>query len=217
MANLPEIFQYLDYRQYLSDFYEAKKRENPLYSYRVFAYKAGLANQGFFIDVVKRRKKLSENATRKMIKGMDLSDDRARYFKYLVKYDQTTDNEQKELLLKKLMELKSRTLFDQVAQKYVNYYLQWYNPVIREIIAIEGFDGDFKKLAEKIFPRITVAQVKDAVATLEALGIIEKDVHKGYRVTMMKLRPNVAELREVIKNLHRRSTPFHRMNATSAR
>jgi len=88
MTPLPEIYEYLDYRAYLSDFYDAKKRINPLYSYRVFARKAGFNNQGFFIDVVKRRKKLSDNAAKKMIRGMDLADDRARYFKYLVKYDQ---------------------------------------------------------------------------------------------------------------------------------
>jgi uncharacterized protein (TIGR02147 family) len=204
MNILPEVYDYLDYRRYLSDFYDAKKKVNPLYSYRVFARKAGFNNQGFFIDVVKRRKKLSDNAAKKMIKGMDLADDRARYFKYLVKYDQAKDGEEKELLLKKLLEFKSKTLFNSVSLRYANYYLKWYNPVIREIIAIEGFDGDYKKLAEKIFPRVNVAQVKEAVSVLEALEIIEKNAEKGYKVTLMKLRPNVVELREVIKNLHRR-------------
>jgi uncharacterized protein (TIGR02147 family) len=204
MNTLPEIYEYLDYRKFLSDFYDTKKRLNPLYSYRVFARKAGFNNQGFFIDVVKRRKKLSDNAAKKMIKGMDLADDRARYFKYLVKYDQAKDGEEKELLLKKLLEFKSKTLFNNVSLQYANYYLKWYNPVIREIIAIEGFDGDYKKLADKIFPRVNIAQVKEAVSVLKALGIIEKDEEKGYKVTLMKLRPNVVELREVIKNLHRR-------------
>lgn len=199
-----EIYEYLDYRKYLSDFYSAKKRLNPLYSYRVFARKAGFNNQGFFIDVVKRRKKLSDNAVRKMIKGMDLAEDRARYFKYLVKYDQAKDGEEKELLLRKLLEFKSKTLFNSVSLKYANYYLKWYNPVVREIIAIEGFDGDYRALADKIFPRVNVAQVKEAVSVLKALGVIEKDREKGYRATMMKLRPNVAELREAIKSLHRR-------------
>jgi uncharacterized protein (TIGR02147 family) len=204
MNTLPEVYDYLDYRRFLSDFYDAKKKLNPLYSYRVFARKAGFNNQGFFIDVVKRRKKLSDNAAKKMIKGMDLADDRARYFKYLVKYDHAKDGEEKELLLKKLLEFKSKTLFNNVSLQYANYYLKWYNPVIREIIAIEGFDGDYKKLADKIFPRVNVAQVKESVSVLEALGIIKKNAEKGYKVTLMKLRPNVVELREVIKNLHRR-------------
>ena len=204
MNTLPDLYEYLDYRKFLSDFYDAKKRANPLYSYRVFARKAGFNNQGFFIDVVKRRKKLSDNATKKMTRGMDLAEDRARYFKYLVKYDQAKDGEEKELLLKKLLEFKSRTLFNNVSLQYANYYLKWYNPVIREIIAVEGFDGDFKKLADKIFPRVNVAQVKESVSVLEALGIIEKDAKKEYKATLMKLRPNVVELREVIKNLHRR-------------
>jgi uncharacterized protein (TIGR02147 family) len=204
MNTLPEVYDYLDYRRFLSDFYDAKKKLNPLYSYRVFARKAGFNNQGFFIDVVKRRKKLSDNAAKKMIKGMDLADDRARYFKYLVKYDQAKDGEEKEMLLKKLLEFKSKTLFNSVSLKYANYYLKWYNPVIREIIAIEGFDGDYRKLADKIFPRVNVAQVKESVSVLEALGIIEKNTEKGYKVTVMKLRPDVVELREVIKNLHRR-------------
>jgi uncharacterized protein (TIGR02147 family) len=204
VTSCPELFDYLDYRKFLADFYDAKKRLNHLYSYRVFARKAGFNNQGFFIDVVKRRKNLSDNATKKMIKGMDLAEERAMYFKYLVKYNQAKDGEEKELLLKKLLEFKSKTQFNNLSLQYANYYLKWYNPVVREIIAIEGFDGDYKKLADKIFPRVDVTHVKEAMNVLLALGIIERDKDKGYRVTLMKLRPNIAELREVIKNLHRR-------------
>ena len=203
MAPLPEIFDYLDYRKYLSDFFDAKKRGNQRYSYRVFARKAGFTNQGFFIDVVKRRKKLSDNATKKMIKGMDLADDKAEYFTYLVKYDQAKNGEEKELLLKKLLEVKSKTPFNSVSLHYARYYRKWYNPVIREIIAMEGFDGDYKTLADKIFPSVNVTQVKEAVSVLTALGIIEEDEKLGYRATQMKLRPNVTELREAIKDLHR--------------
>jgi uncharacterized protein (TIGR02147 family) len=203
MKPLPQLFEYLDYRKFLADFYDAKKRLNPLYSYRVFARKAGFNNQGFFIDVVKRRKKLSDNAVKKMIRGLGLTDEEAKYFTYLVKYDQAKNGDERDLLLKKLIEFKNRTPFSSLSSNYARYYLKWYNPVIREIIAVEGFDGDFQKIADKIFPAVTAAQVKESVDTLESLGIIEKDAEKGYVATEMKLRPNMKELREAVKNLHR--------------
>lgn len=204
MNNIPNVFEYLDFRKFLSDFYNYKKKINPNYSYRLFARKAGFRNQGFFIDVVKGRKKLSNNAIKKMIKGLELSEENAKYFKYLVAYSQAKENEEKELILERIIELKSKTQFYQITKQYSEYYLKWYNPIVREIIAIEGFNGDYKSLCKKIFPKITVTQAKKSIKTLESLAIIEKDPDKGYKTNIMKLRPDVEELRELIKSLNKK-------------
>ena len=37
-----KIFEYLDYREFLKDYYNAKKEANPAFSLRVFSDKIGL-------------------------------------------------------------------------------------------------------------------------------------------------------------------------------
>ena len=44
------IFEYLDYRKYLKDYYDNRKTEDSAFSYQSFADKAGLTNRGFIYN-----------------------------------------------------------------------------------------------------------------------------------------------------------------------
>jgi len=47
-----KIFQYLNYREYLADWFQEKKKLNKSFSYKVLANKAGFKSKSFFPQVV---------------------------------------------------------------------------------------------------------------------------------------------------------------------
>lgn len=47
-----DIFCYTDYRKFLFDFYEAKKRSTPHFSHRYVAQKVGFSSSGFFSKII---------------------------------------------------------------------------------------------------------------------------------------------------------------------
>ena len=56
---------YLDYRQYLRDFYAEQKRRNPRYSHRLFALKAGLTSTGFLSETLSGKRQLAPAAPKR--------------------------------------------------------------------------------------------------------------------------------------------------------
>ena len=58
MAQL-NIYDYLDYRRFLQDFYAKRKEENPAFSYENFARKAGLKSKGMVHDILTGKRPLS--------------------------------------------------------------------------------------------------------------------------------------------------------------
>ncbi len=72
---MERIEHYEDFRAYLRDFYDDRKKRSPYFSYRTFARKAGLTSPSHFKEVVDGTRKL----TAKTI-GIDL-EDREQWFR----------------------------------------------------------------------------------------------------------------------------------------
>ena len=54
-----KIFEYLDYREFLRDYYQSKKAANPAFSLRAFSDKIGFKAKDFISRVMQGDKNLS--------------------------------------------------------------------------------------------------------------------------------------------------------------
>jgi uncharacterized protein (TIGR02147 family) len=96
-----------------------------------------------------------------------------------------------------------------VRKEHYRYFSQWYHPVVRSLIHLYGFSGDYKTLARTVRPQISPAQAKKSVALLENLGFIRiKD--GGYSVvdTIITSAPEVTSL--AIHNFHTQTAEMAR-------
>src|SRR3954454_16415684 len=80
------IFEYLDYRKLLTDFYSFKKSLNRHFSHRLFALKAGINSSGYFSEVLHGRRNLAKAQIQKFCKAMDLGGRERAYFELLVAF-----------------------------------------------------------------------------------------------------------------------------------
>lgn len=195
------IYQYLCYREFLRDYYQCKKNQNPSFSYRAFARKAELADQSLYIEVVKNKRKLSDNAIKKFTKGLGLEKNEKNYFELLVRYNQCSDEDDKGLYYRKLLKIKLKNHPDENILCKKAYYEKWYLPVIREIISEKGFDGNFKSVAKKIYPPLKVEQVKQAIKELIKMGILTQDYKADPKLKLTPtpiLKKTVNDLQKVL-------------------
>src|SRR5690606_21696119 len=56
---MPDVLGYLDYRVYLKDWYDARKRREKGFSYRVLASEVGYRSHSFFSLVLRRKSNIS--------------------------------------------------------------------------------------------------------------------------------------------------------------
>ena len=91
------VFEYLDYRQYLKDFYAAQKAKSSAFSHRSFSRRAGLRSSNYLSLVMKGERDLSSEMAPRFAKACGLVKSEADFFCDLVAYGQakTTDEKQR--------------------------------------------------------------------------------------------------------------------------
>jgi uncharacterized protein (TIGR02147 family) len=196
------IYQYEDFRKFLSDAYEAMKRERGGLSQRDFATLAGITNPGFLNDVIKGRRKLSDQAVIKMSQALELKSNEADYFTLLVEYGQAKKQSEKDALWEKLLFRRNRSQFVRLHGGSSKYYQDWHYPLVRAAIEVHGFRGDYESLARFIRPALALPLVKKCVRELCEWGLLEATPEGNYRVTHRNQEP-APTLGDLIRRLNR--------------
>ena len=180
---------YLDYRQYLRDFYEEQKRRNPRYSHRLFALKAGLTSTGFFSEVLSGKRQLAPAAVLRFCKALKLTTQEQACFETLVAFNQAKTIEERNHHFARLSAHHAHRLnrggmggigriVDIVGQERYEFYRHWYHAALRELIAVKPVRGksqaDFALLGQSLEPPIPAAKARRSVELLLRLGFITR-------------------------------------------
>ena len=64
------LFEYMNYRDYLRDYYAEKKKQHAFYSFRLFAQKAGFASPNFFKLVIDGKRNMSKESVFRFSKAL---------------------------------------------------------------------------------------------------------------------------------------------------
>ena len=188
---MPDLFDYLAYREFLKDYFEDRKNHLDSWSYRSFAEQLGFKAKDFLYRVIKGDKNLSQSSVLKMSRGLGFNGMQTQYFDTLVKCNQSRTIPERNLYFNLLNTIKTQGRATQPAQRLrkdqFQFYSKWYHSVIRSLIEMFGFQGDFKRLAATLSPRITAREAEASVLLLDKLGLIEKNARGGYQVTRKTL------------------------------
>ncbi len=172
---MPNIFQYLNYRHYLRDFYLEKKAQNASYSYRVFNDQAGIHNPSFLKLVTEGKRKLSEETIKQCVKGTKLTKREAQFFRLLVLFGQASQLEDRNQVFRQISYFKEYNAVKNLEAHQYEFYSHWYNVAILELLKLKKFREDPKWIASHLKPQITEGQAIEALAVLKKLGLVKKD------------------------------------------
>ena len=197
-----DIYQYEDFRKYLHDSFAEKRQAEGKYSHRQFAASAGFSNPGYFNDVVKGRRSLSEPAAEKMIAAFGLKPSEAEYFRLLVAYGQSKRPEERQDLYQKMLFRRNRSSFVRLHPVNSKYYQDYHYPLIRSAVQVCDFRGDYEELARFIRPPIPVATVKKCVRELCEWGLLVQDPDGRYRPSFKNQEP-APSMSDLVKRLNR--------------
>ena len=200
---MKQLFEYLNYRDYLRDYYEHKKREHAFYSFRLFSQKAGFTSPNFFKLVIDGKRNLSKESAFKFSKALGHKKKEADYFENLVFFNQSKTLEEKNNYLANLMKFRKKSDPQKIEESEYAYYSNWYNPAIRELVTAIDFKGDYKKLGRSVVPAISASDAEKAVGLLLELGFIRKDGKGTYSKTMASLTTGPQVRSIAVANYHK--------------
>src|SRR4051812_38461953 len=100
---MPEIFEFSDYRKYLKELLEEKKKENRQFSHRAVLQKMGISSTGFLANVLSGRKNLTPDQVGKLSAILKLKAGEARFLECLVLFNQARTLEDKNAQMKRMV------------------------------------------------------------------------------------------------------------------
>lgn len=171
MTLAPDILQYSDPVRYLHDAYAARRSNDRKFSQRFINQKMGTQSSGWFADVLAGRKKLKTRHVTPLAVIFKLDLRQKEFLRVLVTMEQSDSPEEKNAAYEKWFELKGVSR-EKVAKDRFKYFERWYYPVLRELLAVHPFRGDYAELAAKLHPPIQPKEAKEAVALLMRLGLV---------------------------------------------
>ena len=181
-----KIFEYLDYREVLRDYYQSKKAANPAFSLRAFSDKIGFKAKDFISRVMQGDKNLSAQSIQKIVTGLKFGKREASFFEDLVWFNQAETMDEKNSWFQKMQnELKIVRFTEgqhQLAFYQYQVYSHWRHLVVRSLIGMYGFHGDFTSLAKSVHPTITIEEAKESVELLEKCNLVKKNEDGSYEL-----------------------------------
>ena len=193
------IFEYLDYRKYLNDYYEIKRKREKGFTHRKIGQLGGF-DPGLFSKVITGQRDISLKMIVKFLEAFPLANEKEEeYFELLVRFNQAVTHSEKKFYLESLM-LHRDPKIQHVDEAQYEFYDKWYYTAVRELLHLVPFDGDYQALGKKLNPPIGTRQVKKAIQILEKLDFI-KPTKKGYEVTQ-KVLTSGYETKSVAVNNH---------------
>jgi uncharacterized protein (TIGR02147 family) len=181
--DMKQIFDYIDYRRFLADYYQEKKSTVKYFSYRYFAQKIGVNSPSFLKHVIDGERNLTPQMAERFSKALSLSPKEKKYFRSLVQFNQARTSIEKQeyyAALKSMVSGISEAVLNSVQ---FDFYGEWYIPVIRELISLYNFGDNFSDIASKIRPSIEPVQARNAISLLLKLGLVKRLEDGTYQQT----------------------------------
>jgi uncharacterized protein (TIGR02147 family) len=197
-----DILQFICYPEYLKAYFDARKREDPSFSHRYLSKRLGLSSPNFIMMLMQGKRKLSRTLTTKISREFKHTSKEAEYFECMVGFSRAATPREKDKYFSRMTELRKRNNVRKLEDFQYEFYSNWYNLPIRELVTYPEFKGNYNWLAKRVFPAITPGQAKRSVELLFKLKLIKKNGNIFVRSTpLLSTGPEVSSF--AVANFHR--------------
>lgn len=165
------ITEYVDYRQYMRDYYEERKRVS-YFSWREFAKIAGFSSSGYLKLVCDGKTRLSRIGAAKVAGAMELSGFGTQYFCLLVDYCDASDEKVRLEIYSRMRTLMEENGVRTLGTEAFDYFKSWVNPVVRELAPIMP-GAKPSEIARMCVPEVTAGDVRNALTLMVQAGLLQ--------------------------------------------
>jgi len=174
---LRSVYQHDDYRVFLREFYDHKKRLSLSYSYRAFAEKAGLNSPNYLKLVIDGGRNLTVANIHAFAKALGLARDELAYFEALVLCNQASASGERAFYKRRLDEIRARKPERQVKlsgkDQLIAHHL--FPALLLALLGVEADGAD--AAADALAVRLGISRefAREAVTIIEERGILRRE------------------------------------------
>lgn len=213
---------YLDYRAWLRDLYDERRRIDAFFSYRFMAGKVGTSHS-FLVRVLQGQKHLAEETVDRFVDFLALDDRQAEYFRILVRFGRTSSESERRICLERLLMLQGMRMTP-LDLEAVDYFNGWIPAALRSLVPIHP-KATAKQLSDELVPAPTAEVVEETLNRLIAMGMIRQEagrwvvtdyfVEPGKEIGKLAIRNHQREILRLAGEALERHAPEDRYVASA--
>src|SRR3989338_1332544 len=197
------VFDFTDYRNFLSSYLKFKKEQNKKFSLRLWAMKLNLKSPSALTMILKGERQAGAGLTDQFIDYFNFTHSQATYFKSLVKLSKCNGDERKRIeLLKTLQNVHPKKELHLLETDTFDAISNWYFFAIRELTQIKGFKEDYRWISERLGKKITPQEAKKAIETMVRLHLLKRSKEGSLEQTQEQVTTTVDISSEALKQFH---------------
>ena len=167
------IIEYIDFRQYMRDFYDERKRRSA-FTWREFSKIAGFSSSAYMKVVCDGGSKLSKIGVERVGVAMGLAGFEMDYFRAMVRYGQADTEAKKKAAYEDMLAVAKQYKVRVLSGDLFEYYDSWRNPVLRELAPLMP-GATPGELAKKIYVETSAQEVRESLDFLTRTGLLKKN------------------------------------------
>jgi uncharacterized protein (TIGR02147 family) len=172
---LPRIWEYTDYRNWLTDTFQARKALYAWYSYGVLAQRAGFKARDFLLRVMRGEKRLSADGAVRLAGALDLSPAEQEYFLALVEFNQAKKEPQRKVAWERLQAAiaqgRSHGTPRRLSGLHAELVSGWRHLALRTLLEMRPDPGDAGELGRRLRPPQAASSIRRSLLLLQQGGL----------------------------------------------
>lgn len=177
----PVLGTYTDFRQYLKDVYEYRRKTESTglraYSYSAFSAAADIKSPNYLKLIIEGRRNLSDDMIARFARALRLQKAEAEEFRALVHYGQETEPIQRNQYLKELADLRARRSFasGEISQQAFDKVPGWMGWVLFAMVEQYGVSFDPHELYRLIRAKTSPEDIRGELQKLVESGGLKEE------------------------------------------
>ena len=195
------ITEYEDYRAYLRDFYEERKRTSA-FSWREFAKLAGFSSSGYLKLVCDGKTRLSKIGAVKVAPAMGLAGFQAEYFRLMVEFCDAPDDTVRMNAYSRMRALAKENGVRILGAEAFGYFSSCVNPTVREL-APKMPGARPSDIGRACVPEVSAGEVRNALELMIRMGLLERRLDGSYVQTDKGVSGNSAAIPSAVRTMQK--------------
>ncbi len=179
---MKSIYEYLDYRKYLSDFFEYQRDHGSFFSFRYAQKKIGV-DASNLAKIIQGKRHVTDSAFDSFVNFLKLDETQRDYFRLLVLFSRSRSESKSRAYFEKIRSFNSITATKISLDRYEFYQKWYYTAVLALLYFFPAKRGEWDRIGKKLQPMISGIQAREAVELLERLGFITVDRNGQFKHT----------------------------------
>ena len=194
------ITEYQDYRRFMQDFYEEKKKSG--FTWREFSKEAGFASPSYLKLVCEGKSSLSRVGLPRVANAMGLTGFERTYFEKMVEFGNATNDEKKKAAFAELTRIAKEQKARVIDADTFAYYESAVNSIVRELAPLMpgALPNEMAKRTKHLY---TAQQVRDSLAMLTRAKFLEETDENVYRQTDKAITGSTEAIPLALRSMNR--------------